>query len=208
MEKMKSHKLTFVRAGAAMGRFAAVTGLGVVLVATSTMAAQAAPKASQSPGPAPSARLAPSARPAAVPRALCDSIDQLDRLVVRRLVALPGNHLRFSFPAVVTVSDLTAVQDAAKAVCALPVMPRKPMSCPVDLGITYRLSFSGQLPPVNQAQSYGGLVASATGCEVLTGLAWTRWAARSPKFWPELGKAMGLKHPTWGTFRGSGGAPG
>ncbi|MGO9583157.1 MAG: hypothetical protein ACLP36_10150 [Acidimicrobiales bacterium] len=50
--------------------------------------------------------------------------------------------------------------------------------------------------------------ASATGCQGVTGLVPARWAARTPGFWRELGGAMGLAHPTWETFRGSGGALG
>jgi hypothetical protein len=196
MEKMTS-PIAPVRVGAALRRCAVVAGFSLALVATGPIAAQATPGAPAGAG-----------RPAAAPRTLCDSIAQLDRLVVTRTVVSASNHIRFSFPAAVKVSDQAAVQLAARAVCALPVMPRKPISCPVDLGITYRLSFTEQLPPVNQAQSANGVVVAATGCQALSGLEWTRWAARSPKFWPELGKAMGLKNPTWATFRGSGGAAG
>jgi hypothetical protein len=138
----------------------------------------------------------------AVPASLCRSIGQVDRLVVRRVDAFPQNDIHFSFPAVTVVTEVASVTDVAKVVCSLPRMPTGVMNCPVDLGITYRLSFtapSGAFPTV---------VVSATGCETVLGIGPVRWVADSPNFWRRLGKAMGLPSPTWVTFRGTGGALG
>ena len=168
-------------------RWAAVAALGLGLAVAAAGTAQAAPRTVGAP-----------LRPALVSPTLCSSFAQLDRLVVKRLDAFPQNHFHFSFPAVVTVSDPPLVQKAARAVCALPVMPRTSMNCPADLGITYRLTF------YTAAQPFPRVVVSATGCESVTGLLFTRWVARTPAFWPELGKTMGLKNATWETFRGSG----
>ena len=129
-------------------------------------------------------------------------IGQVDRLVVRRVDVFPQNDIHFSFPAVTVVTEVASVTDVAKVVCSLPRMPTGVMNCPVDLGITYRLSFtapSGAFPTV---------VVSATGCETVLGIGPVRWVADSPNFWRRLGKAMGLPSPTWVTFRGTGGALG
>jgi hypothetical protein len=141
-------------------------------------------------------------QPAAVSTSLCRSIGQVDHLVVHRVDAFPQNDIHFSFPAVTIVTEVASVQDVAKVVCALPRIPIGVMSCPADLGITYRLSFTageGSFPTV---------VVSATGCESVLGIGPARWVADSPSFWRRLGRAMGLANPTWATFRGAGGALG
>ena len=142
-----------------------------------------------------------SARPGLVFPALCAQISTVDRLVVKRIKTIPQNQIHFSFPVTVTVQSPVAAQKAARIVCALPPMPNGVISCPDDLGITYRLTFYQQAVP------YPRVVVDATGCETVSGLVRTRWVIRSPKFWPELGEIMGLKGATWATFRGSG-APG
>lgn len=183
------------------GRSTVAAGLCVALVGFWTLAAQAAPGR-----PFDSPRVTGS--PSLAQPGLCQSIGQLDHLVVRRFDAFPQNHIRFSFPATVTVADTAAVQVAAKAVCSLPPMPDTALHCPADLGITYHLSFLRESPPSQEVETLDMVVISATGCENLTGLGRARWAATSPHFWPDLGRAMALKHPSWTTFRGSGGAAG
>ena len=173
----------------------ATAGLAVALIAAGSGGsgvAQAAQRATTS-GPQ---------QATAVPVSLCRSIGQVDRLVVRRVAAFGRNDVHFSFPAVTVVTEVASVRDVAKVVCSLPRVPAGVMSCPADLGITYRLSFtapSGASPTV---------VVSATGCETVLGIGPARWAADSPNFWRRLGKAMGLPNPTWVTFRGTGGALG
>lgn len=132
--------------------------------------------------------------PAAI---LQQAVSGLDRLTVERSDAFPQNHIRYAFPATVTVTDVAQVRLVAKALLELPAMP-KGLHCPVDLGIVYRLTFSGggqKLPPVS---------IRATGCQQVTGLGATRWLATSPGFWHTLGRAMGLAKPDWEAFRGSG----
>ncbi len=137
-----------------------------------------------------------------VPASLCKSIGQVDHLVVRRVDAFPQNDIYFSFPAVTVVTEVASVRDAAKVVCSLPRMPTGVMSCPADLGITYRLSFTGP------GETFPTVVVSATGCETVRGIGPIRWVGTSPSFWRRLGEDMGLSSPTWTTFRGTGGALG
>lgn len=117
---------------------------------------------------------------------LCGTASRVDRLVVKRVDDFPQNHLHFTFPAKITVSDPAKARSVADAVCALPVMPRAYMSCPVDFGIVYRLTFTAggkKLAPVR---------ADPGGCREVRGIGQTRWAARSPGFWRNLGAAMGI----------------
>jgi hypothetical protein len=137
-----------------------------------------------------------TARPAATP-SLCGSLGSLDRLVVTRTNSIPQNHFHFAFPASVTVTKTAAVRDAATALCALPVMPKKGLHCPADWGITYHLAFSAK------GRTFPAVDVDATGCQGVKGLGAVRWVARSPEFWRVLGAAMGLAHPDAGLFAGS-----
>ena len=139
---------------------------------------------------------------AASPPSLCRSIGQVDRLLVRRVDEFPQNGIRFSFPARTVLSNVPSVQDVAKVVCALPRIPIGVMSCVIDLGIYYRLSFTAG------TQTFPTVVVSATGCQTVRGIGPTRWAAGSPNFWRRLGKAMGLAVPSYATFRGTAGTLG
>jgi hypothetical protein len=89
------------------------------------------------------------------------------------------------------------VRDAATALCALPVMPRKGLHCPADWGITYHLAFFAK------GHAFPAVDVDATGCQGVKGLGAVRWVARSPEFWKVLGAAMGLAHPNAGLFAGS-----
>lgn len=140
----------------------------------------------------------PSIDPSVGKPALCDSITHLDRLVVRRHNAFPQNHRRFAFAATVSVDRAPSVQDVARALCGLPKMPRGVLFCPADLGITYHLTFS------TKDRSFPAVGVEATGCQGVSGLGPTRWAARSPGFWKILGQALGLSKPDSQVFAGQG----
>ncbi len=128
---------------------------------------------------------------------LCKQAPHLERLVVRRTDANPQLHLYFPFPPVLTVDKSASVQEAAKALCALPRMPKGAFHCPADIGIDYRLRFSAA------EGSYPAVLVHATGCEQVSGVGPTRWIARTPSFWHELGKAIGLASANWSTFAGA-----
>ncbi len=135
--------------------------------------------------------------PVAASLTLCRTTARLDRLVVRRTDEFPQNQVRFSFPALVTVTRGASVRTAAKALCDLPRMPSGTFHCPNDLGVSYRLAFGAPgrtLPPVE---------IDASGCEVVRGLGSTRWVARNLDFWRVLGTAMGLVAADQSTFAGT-----
>ncbi|MDX6339309.1 MAG: hypothetical protein QOG05_6649 [Streptosporangiaceae bacterium] len=118
--------------------------------------------------------------------ALCSDPAAVTRLLVGRVTALPQNHLHFAFPARVTVSSPARARKAAGAVCGLPAMPRTPMNCPADWGLSYRLSFAAG------TRSFPVVTATAGGCGTVTGAGPARWTARSPGFWAVLSHAMGI----------------
>ncbi|MGD0874344.1 MAG: hypothetical protein ABSA14_05050 [Acidimicrobiales bacterium] len=135
---------------------------------------------------------------AAASTSLCRSIGQVDHLVVRRVDEFPRNGIHFSFPVVTAVTEVASARDVAKVVCALPRIPMGVMSCVIDLGIYYRLGFTAA------NATFPTVVVGATGCQTVRGIGPTRWVADS-SFWRRLGNAMGLKTPTYATFRGTGG---
>ncbi|WP_201732388.1 hypothetical protein [Acidithrix sp. C25] len=140
----------------------------------------------------------PSQGPLASPSALCQSVAALDRLTVRRSDAFPQNHMRFSFPTNVAVSNAILVRNVARALCALPKMPSGSINCPADFGITYRLAFfAGD-------REFPKVTIDSTGCASVKGIGAIRWVEQSPNFWHVLGVAMGLSTPGYATFRGSG----
>lgn len=127
---------------------------------------------------------------------LCRSIPSLSKLMVVRTDSLPQNHLKFTLPTKVTVSNQTQVQDVAEALCSLPLAPSNvSTNCPADLGVTYHLAFSSK-------DEYFPLVGiDAAGCQSVHGLMKGQWAIHSPGFWHTLGTALGIKIGTY-TFSG------
>ena len=133
---------------------------------------------------------------------LCAATAQLDSLTVTRKDAFPKNHVKFPFPATVKVGNPAQARAVARQLCAL----HKPaarsshgaaIACPINLGISYRLTFaagSRHLAPVT---------VGATGCEVVRGLGSTRLAMNAAPLWRTLGTAMKLQHPGNAAFRGS-----
>jgi hypothetical protein len=170
----------------------AISGLAIASTAVGPGPVSAMPLR----GPAPVAGAAESTTTTIVHTPLCDSAGSVTLLVVRRTVAFPQNHFRFSFPYSVRVRRASAARKVARALCALPVLPRGAFSCPADFGILYHLQLA------RDRQRFRVVTIEATGCEAVQGLATARWVARSPKFWRTLGVAMGIRQPAWETFRG------
>jgi hypothetical protein len=159
-------------------------------VATTTSATQPASPGTASPG------VIPGGPEAAGRAALCSKQASVTRLVVSRVSALPQNHLHFAFPAGVSVSSPAQARSVSEAVCGLPAMPRGPMSCPADWGLSYRLSFAAG------TRSFPVVTAAVGGCAAVTGAGPVRWTVRSPGFWTVLAHAMGVSAGS--ALRGSG----
>jgi hypothetical protein len=107
--------------------------------------------------------------------------------------------LQVAFPSQVTVTTPASARAAARALCALPLLPRGVFHCPnLTIGTTYLLRFTAdgrQLPAVS---------IEATGCEVVSGVGSARWAAKSPGFWRTLATAANLSPPGRSVFIGGG----
>lgn len=161
----------------------------VVIGSTSVLSACGSAGSASQPGS--------SISPAPPAATLAQDLSGLDRLVVRRSDAFPQNHIHFTFPAAVTVTDVARVRMVARALLTLPAMP-KGIHCPIDLGIVYQLTF------FRGGQALPAISIRATGCQQVSGLGIMRWVARSPGFWRTLGLAMGLAQPGYAAFRGSG----
>lgn len=181
--------------------FVPLTAIAAAAMLALSACGSAAPGGVSRPQSSGASRPAPSVPSAQPPARLCQLIRQLNRLEVRRVDALPQNHTHFTFPAEVTVTEPSAVQAVAEALCALPPLPAGIFNGPADFGITYELVFSAgkrRLPAVTVA---------AGGLQTVRGLGYTRWllapSNSSARFWHTLGTAMGLTSASNATFAGA-----
>jgi len=164
--------------------------------ASSTGAATAAsPSASSSHSPSPS--VSPGA--AETEAALCRHTATVTGLEIMRNHVMRVPQLQIAFPSQVTVTSPADARAAARALCALPLLPHGVFHCPnLTVGTTYLLRFTAggrRLPAVS---------IEATGCEVVTGVGSARWAAKSPGFWRTLATAANLSPPGRTAFTGGG----
>lgn len=167
----------------------------------STGAASAAPStAPVSPSATPAGGASGSGAPgsgALGPGALCQATGTLTGLQIVRVGLIAPRPRQVVVPATAAVGSPDEVRAVARALCALPVMPKAVFHCPAEYtGTTYRLNFTAggqRLRPVEL---------QATGCETVTGLGPVRWAAESPGFWPVLSGAVGITPPGSSGFSG------
>jgi hypothetical protein len=175
-------------------RWAAAAVAGLALAACGTQQAVTTSSATQPASPAVPHTV--PLRPARAGGGLCSHVPAVTRLVVTRVVALPQNHLHFAIPAGVTISDPATARGVAQAVCGLPAAPHGVMSCPADLGVSYRLSFAAA------RAAFPVVTVSAGGCGGVTGAGLAR-RATSATFWTELARALGVPHPSSSALQGT-----
>jgi hypothetical protein len=141
----------------------------------------------------------PAASPGATATqvALCRDTASVTGLEIVRDQVVRVPVLQIGFPNQVTITSPVGARAVARALCALPLMPRGVFHCPALLfGTTYLLRFTAggrRLPAVT---------IEATGCEVVTGVGPNRWVATSPGFWRVLGTAAHLRPPGQSVFSG------
>lgn len=139
---------------------------------------------------------APSAS-AASPAVLCANPHGVTSLTVHR--EQPINPTTFTFPTTVHVASTGAIA-AAEALCSLHAWPSGVFECPVQLGPTYRLTFTTDA---------GRVVATAdpTGCSSVVlwhGTTSTAHGLQATEgFWTALGTAMGIPSPSQASFAGT-----
>lgn len=185
---------TSYRSGArrSLGLLCAALILGpVMLVACGSVAAPGsagAANGSPAAGDAGGAAAPGQAVPARL--VLCSDPAAADRVVISRSATVhaiqPERNLA---PGQATVAAAARVRALAKALCALPRMPKGPVECPALFAGTYRLRFTvaGRVLPVVTIQE--------TGCQTVTGLGPVRTVSRSPAFWTVLAAAVGPSSP-------------
>lgn len=114
--------------------------------------------------------------------ALCANLGKLTRLVVGRTIGF--THVREIQPGGVTVTNPHAVRTVAATLCALPRMPRGPVSCPAMLGGSYRFWF------VAAKRAFPPIMVQATGCRIVTGLGHPQRRVVSEQAWVKLTSAF------------------
>jgi hypothetical protein len=132
-----------------------------------------------------------------------DLATRVNYLLVKR--TRPDNPERFAFPSTVRSVRLPDIQAAARALCALPRVPRnKPFLCAFDNGFHYVLSFSYTPPQGSTGTSITARIVDfdPTGCRFVTGLGSERRKATIAIF-ATLGSAMGLPNATPAEFAGT-----
>ena len=117
---------------------------------------------------------------------LCASRGGLTSLVVRRVGVLPLLRQEQSRVRAHSTVSAERAQKVAAEICALPRAPRGARSCPVDLGITYKLYFTAG------SRHFRTVTARVTGCQQVTGAGKPRTAVGHPGFWIALAKDVQL----------------
>jgi hypothetical protein len=125
----------------------------------------------------------PAGAATATAAGLCAAASEVNSITVRRAGAGTVNHFRFRFPRQIVVTHPQQVRAVARAVCALPRMPRGVFACPADFGISYRLDFAAA------GRRLAVVTVDPGGCEQVVGAGPARWAEKSPGFWRVLNRA-------------------
>jgi hypothetical protein len=120
--------------------------------------------------------------------ALCRDLPHLTRVTVSRATSLHVLEPAMVLPRGITVRKPHLVRGLAAALCRLPVMPRRPVSCPAQFGGSLRLAFAAGGRP------FRPVIVQLSGCRVVGGLGPAR-TAPSAAFWRTLGKDLGLRLP-------------
>lgn len=191
-------RAAWTRAGLCVAALAAIVlaGCGSIPASSTGAASAASPKVSSS-SPSPS----PSASPGAVATqvALCQHTAAITGLEITHGHLMRVPQVQDAVPGQVAVTTLAGARAVARAVCALPLLPRGVFHCPnLTVGTTYQLQFTAG------GRRLSAVGIEATGCEVVTGVGPARWAARSPGFWRTLATAAHLSPPGRTAFTGGG----
>jgi hypothetical protein len=129
--------------------------------------------------------------------ALCRDTASVTGLKIVREQVARVPELQITFPNQVTVASPIRARAVARALCALPLMPRGIFNCPMlAVGTTYLLRFTAG------GRQLAAVTIEATGCEVVTGVGPARRAATSPGFWRVLATAAHLRPPGRSAFSG------
>ncbi len=124
-------------------------------------------------------------------------IPRVGRLVATRHAL--SDQFIFTFPTVVTITNVSSTQAVATAACALPDAPKGAQACPAEFAVSYHLVFAVRGEKGMGSES---IDVNHIGCQSVTGLGAVREVISYPTFYRLLGNAMGLKNANSMTFRG------
>ena len=183
--------------GAAAGASPAPTVASTVGGSPAATSPGATSPAATSPGATSQGTASPGTTATQV--ALCRDTASVTGLKIVREQVARVPELQTTFPNQVTVDSPASARAVARALCALPLMPRGVFHCPALLiGTTYLLRFTAG------GRQLAAVTVEATGCQIVTGVGPVRWAATSPGFWRVLGTAARLRPPGRSAFSGDG----
>ncbi len=162
----------------------ALAACGSVPAPASGAPAGASGQSAASPSASASTSAGPNA--GAGPDALCQDPAAVTGLQISQIRGMRIPQRQIDFPHAIKVTSTAQARAVARALCALPVMPRGIINCPaLFAGTSYQLTFTadGRKLPV--------VILEATGCETVTGAGPVR-QARSSGFWRVLAEASHL----------------
>jgi F0F1-type ATP synthase membrane subunit c/vacuolar-type H+-ATPase subunit K len=181
--------LGVITAGLTIG----LAACGTTVAGTGTGAAASGP-ASRAPAAQPSVSgvnpggVMVGAGPA-MDTALCRAIPMLTRMTFMRSTRPPSQHLREVLPAGFTIKDRGTVRQLATLLCALPAVPPGEMTCPNDMGASYRMFFAAS------GRGFGEVTVDLSGCRVVTGLGPPRSWSTSTALEQALSQHFGIHFP-------------
>jgi hypothetical protein len=82
----------------------------------------------------------------------------------------------------------------AKLLCTLPPLPHGVLHCPPAFAVSYQIRFR------SATQAIVPVTIQLSGCQEIHGTGLVRWAAQTPSFWSNLGKAAGVPNSGRETF--------
>ena len=182
---------------AALGGITAGLMIGLAACGTTVAGTGAAASGTASHTPAVGATAKPSVNPGGVmigagsakDTALCRAVPNLTRMTFMLSTRPPSQHLREVLPAGFTIKDRTTVQQLATLLCALPAVPPGHLTCPNDMGASYRMFFAAG------GRGFGVVTVEVSGCRVVTGLGPPRSWSMSTALEQALSQHFGIHFP-------------
>ena len=182
---------------AALGGITAGLMIGLAACGTNVAGAGTAASGTASHAPAVGAAARPAVNPGGVmigpgsarETALCQAVPKLTRMTFMLSTRPPSQHLREVLPAGFTIKDRATVRQLATLLCALPAVPPGQMTCPNDMGASYRMYF------VAGGREFGVVTVEVSGCRVVTGLGPPRSWSTSTALGQALSQHFGIHSP-------------
>ena len=182
---------------AALGGITAGLMIGLAACGTTVAGTGTAASGTASHAPAVRASAPPSVNPGGVmipagpvkDTALCGAVPKLTGMTFMLSPRPPSRHLREVLPAGFAIKDPATVRQLATLLCALPAVPPGQMTCPNDMGASYRMSF------VAGGRGFGVVTVEVSGCRVVTGLGPPRSWSTSTALEQALSQHFGIHFP-------------